>query len=114
MQPKDFETSVLAQFYQPQGHERVGFILHNGNPVEVPNAAPFDPDAPRFEVKPDIMIAHEDIAWATWHTHPGASGNLSIDDYWAFKNWPTFIHYIVGSDGVWTFRVDQDGKVLRS
>lgn len=114
MSPKTFDASVLSQFYQPDGHERVGLILHDGSPVEVPNVAPYDPKAPRFEVKPDVMVAHEDSAWATWHIHPGQSGNLSIEDYWAFKNWPSLIHYIIGNDGVWMFRVDQDGKVLRS
>lgn len=110
----NFNPDDLAQFYTEDGPERVGFVLKDGTFVEVENKAAYDPEAPRFEVAPEVMIEHAETAQATWHTHPGQSGNLSIDDYWAFKNWPQFVHYIVGNDGVWMFRVDDTGKVLRS
>jgi proteasome lid subunit RPN8/RPN11 len=87
----------------------VGFILHDGKIVEVPNAC----DAPDegFEVTEEALEKYLDQAQATWHTHPGASANLSVGDYHSFLNFPELKHYIVGEDGVMCFVV-QDGDLL--
>lgn len=99
----------LLKFYAPDGPERAGFVLNDGTIVEVQNADP-DPEN-ACTIAPEDFITFEDCATATWHTHPGASSNLSVDDMFAFKNWPDLKHYVVGIDGVRCFRVER-GKVL--
>lgn len=47
----------------------------------------------------------------TFHTHPGASSNLSYDDWLSFYNYPRLTHYICGEQGVMTYKV-RDGVLL--
>ena len=47
----------------------------------------------------------------SFHTHPGQSANLSYDDYASFLAYPRLVHYIIGSEGVKTYRV-VDGRLL--
>ncbi len=93
----------LSQFYAPSGPERVGFILDSGEIVEVENVSVTSEEG--FEVSAENLIRFEAGAVATWHTHPGESSNLSLDDYLGFLNWPDLRHYIVGSDGTKAFVV---------
>lgn len=37
---------------------------------------------------------------ASWHTHPGGTANLSVEDWETFVQWPEQLHVIVGSDGI--------------
>jgi proteasome lid subunit RPN8/RPN11 len=89
--------------------ERLGFILEDGEIVEFENIAP-NPQF-SFEASAEAVMTFEDRAIASWHTHPGASANLSAEDAVAFKSRPDWLHYIVGNDGVRCFRVEH-GRVV--
>jgi len=88
----------LLAFYHPTGNERVGLILKDGTIVELPNQALNPSEGSKIDIMD--LIHYEDLAMATFHTHPGESSDLSLDDHKAFSNWPEFKHYIVGKDGV--------------
>lgn len=104
----------LQSLHNPQGFERVGFILSDGEVIEVPN----------ISVTPEIafLVKGSDIlkyglpesptpAIATWHTHPKKDANLTIEDHEMFLNYSHLKHYIVGTDGVRGYRVE-NGRVL--
>lgn len=95
--------------YLADGPERCGFILKDGSIVEVENIAANPSDAFRMSAK--SIEAYIAQATATWHTHPGASRNLSVADYRTFITLPHLDHYIVGVDGVRRYFV-QDGDLL--
>lgn len=92
-------------------HEQVGFILRSGEIVEVKNVCT-DPKN-GFQVSGEDLLQYSDDVVATWHTHPGATSNLSMGDYESFKNWPQWRHFIAGSDGIAEYYVDVDGELLR-
>lgn len=102
---------VLKQFYAPEGSERVGFI-NSKQIVEVKNTA--ENPLQGFFVGPEDIIKHtEELdAWATWHTHPNQDSNLSGEDYKMFMQWPDFIHFIIGSDGVKCYKYDSLKKAV--
>ena len=102
---------ALKKFYSAEGPERVGLILKSGKAIELENVAP-DPQV-GSTISLDDLVRYEDEAVATWHTHPSAPSNLSMDDYEAFKNWPHLKHYIIGLEGVRCFRV-AGGRVLNA
>ena len=47
----------------------------------------------------------------TFHTHPGQGANLSQEDYESFLDYPALTHYIVGKDGIRTYKII-NGRVL--
>lgn len=94
----------LKTKWATEGPERVGFVLENDLVVEVTNVHPQPLN--NFDVPVEALIEFEDLAVATWHTHPGGTSQLSLDDDAAFRAWPDLLHYIVGSDGVRAYRVD--------
>lgn len=101
----------LEQFYASEGPERCGFVLMDGSLLEVANLAG-EPEK-GFEIDGAELLARlkaGDTA-GTWHTHPGASANLSMADYRAFLAYPSWSHFIVGDDGVRRFYVEE-GAVL--
>lgn len=99
----------LLDYYEGD-NERVGFVLSDGSIVEVKNIC-HDPKN-GFEVSgEDILKFHQD-AVATWHTHPGAQSNLSVGDHDTYKMWPDLLHYIIGKDGISTYKV-VNGKVVK-
>lgn len=89
--------------------ERCGFVLKTGEIVEVENICEDRQNG--FQVKSEDVFKHLLIAEATWHTHPGASKNLSANDHQAFRNFPEWKHYIIGEDGVACYVV-QNGMVI--
>jgi proteasome lid subunit RPN8/RPN11 len=99
----------LLEYYTLEGVERVGFILIDGSIIEVENIS----STPYLtaSVDPAFLVENEDRLLASWHSHPGATSQLSGDDYQAFSNWPDLKHYIVGSDGVSSYIVVK-GKVV--
>ncbi len=103
-------NDLLREFYAAEGNERVGFVLDDGSVVEVENEAP-EP-ATSFDICTEDLITFGDRAGATFHTHPGSSSNLSVEDHIAFTSWPDLIHNIVGSDGLSSYKID-GGKVVR-
>lgn len=89
--------------------ERVGFILNDGEIVEVENIC--DKPEEGFEVSPEDIIQFSDRMIATWHTHPDESANLSTNDYENYLEWPHLEHYIIGTNGVAKYVVE-DGDVI--
>ena len=89
--------------------ERVGFILKSGEIVEVPNVCAKPEEG--FDVSGEDIVKYADTSVATWHTHPGGNNNLSVSDFNTFLNWPELDHYIVGTNGVRRYYVEQ-GEVL--
>lgn len=88
-------------------NERVGFILKDGTIVEVDNVHP-QPTRSFLVTGKDLKTYLEKAA-ATWHTHPGATNNLSVADHESFLRYPDLRHFIVGTDGVREYYVeDQD------
>jgi len=93
----------LLAFYSDIGNERVGLVLKDGKIIELPNQALNPSEGSKIDIMD--LIQYEDLAMATFHTHPGGSSELSLDDHKAFSNWPEFKHYIIGKDGVTCYSV---------
>lgn len=100
---------ALREFYADEGPERVGLILRDGTIVELENVATNPEEA--FDVRPEDLIRYEDEMVATWHTHPGASPNLSLDDHMAINNWPMLEHYIIGQGSTRRYTV-RNGSIV--
>lgn len=70
---------------------------------EVPNICENPEEG--FEMSYDDLDKLDDInTLGTFHTHPGRSSNLSYEDYESFISYPRLTHYIVGKDGVSTYK----------
>ena len=89
--------------------ERVGFILSDDTLVEVQNIC--DKPEGGFDVSGEDLVLHMDNAVASWHTHPNTTSNLSVGDFDSFLNYPKLRHFIIGSDGITEYYVE-DGEVL--
>lgn len=105
-------SSKLEAFYDPKDEkEKCGFILKGNRIVEVLNTH-IDPKK-GFEISPESIVKYEDNLKATWHTHPFKTNVLSEHDYACFLNWPHLEHYIIGTNGVQRYIVE-DGIVLNA
>lgn len=91
-------------------HERAGFVLSNGEVVELTNVSE-DPQQ-EFRASDLEVLEHvdKDIA-ALWHTHPGGRSVLSPEDWKTFLDWPGAQHIIVGVDGVRFYAVKGRGVI---
>lgn len=89
--------------------ERVGFVLDDDVIVEVENVCSEPTDG--FEIRSEDLLKYEGRIKASWHTHPGASSNPSIGDLQSFLNYPDWVHYIIGEQGVVVFKVN-NGKLV--
>ncbi|BAQ50282.1 hypothetical protein [Methylobacterium aquaticum] len=105
--------SDLASRYEHDlaAPERCGFVLPDGSVVEVQNICHEPADG--FDIAAEDLLKYEDNAIASWHTHTGTDCNLTRDDLASFLNYPHLHHYIVGSDGVACYAVEQ-GRVVRA
>jgi proteasome lid subunit RPN8/RPN11 len=83
--------------------ERIGLILKDDSVVELRNVSP-QPDQ-FFDYSPEEFSKLIEDAKATWHTHPSGQCNLSIEDRIFFLSWPKLLHYIVGGNDIWCYRV---------
>jgi proteasome lid subunit RPN8/RPN11 len=79
--------------------------------VELENIA----ENPEENFVPDLIeaISIIDEAIGTWHTHPGALSDMSMDDQATFLRWPDLAHAIVGSDGIHWYSV-RNGAVIHA
>ena len=109
MNSKSFELlSRLRDFYRDSGPERLG-VIKEDEIRELSNG----------HSQPELggMLSDEDMlllidADATWHTHPGASSNTSMEDYDSFMAWPNLLHYIVGLDGISIYTIQNGALVV--
>lgn len=107
-----FETLAPRLYQLLEGDdERVGFVLSDLSIVEVENIC--DDKRNGFEVKGQDLLDHLDVAIATWHTHPGESSELSLNDFYGFRDYPDWDHLIVGKEGVTLYRVNE-GTVFKA
>lgn len=93
------------------GPERGGLVLLDGTIVELTNTAA-DPNE-GFQPASTELVAYIDNAAATWHTHPGETANLSVEDWETFILWPNLQHLIIGTDGVRQYGV-KNGAVINA
>lgn len=95
----DVDYNELRKKWNPDA-ERCGLILLDGTILELPNIHPDPVNAYEMDAQ-DFL----DKAWATWHTHPRTSGNLSSEDYLNFCMPPAdeLVHFIVDSREVWRY-----------
>ena len=106
-----FDPKILLSFLtDPDTPERVGFVLKNDEVIELTNICPELNEG--AEVAPEDYIKYENDLVAMWHTHPGEKNELSIADYHTFRAFSNIDHYVVGTNGVIRYYV-QDGMVLR-
>ena len=96
---------------QGDTEERCGLILKGNKILELDNVA--EDKVKGFEIPPEALVEHEDNLIGTWHTHPGETGNLSDRDRIGFCNWPKLKHFIIGTDGVSEYYVE-DGIVFNA
>ena len=89
--------------------ERCGLVLKNGRLIETENT--HEDPIKGFRIDARELLKHEDNLAGTWHTHPGMSANLSNEDRKGFLQWPHLTHYIIGTDGVRSYVVE-DGMVM--
>lgn len=56
-------------------------------------------DDPRcgFKLNPDAL--NDSRILATIHNHPNGNLNLSVNDYYTFKNYSSMLHFIVNKNG---------------
>lgn len=85
--------------------EKCGLVLTDGRVIETPNNHPNPENG--FMIPAKLMIKQGEKLAGTWHTHPGKTSHLSQEDYRGFNQWPHLIHYIVGTDGVRAYRVEE-------
>ena len=89
---------LLLMLQPSPSSERGGLILEGGELIEFANIS----DEPEGSYYPDaaLLLEHLPTAVGTWHTHPGGSANLSVEDAETFIQWPAWVHAVVGVDGV--------------
>lgn len=92
--------------------ERGGFVLEDGTLLEFPNNSPEPNEGASLEIGVE-QLPLLDYAIATWHTHPGATANLSVGDAETFTQWPNMLHAIVGTNGVRWYGV-KNGAVINA
>ena len=97
---------VLTTFYHFEGIERVGFVTELNEVIEVQNVSDKPTEGFMVSAEDIIECTENKKSWATWHTHPNQSSNLSGEDYRMFKAWPNMVHFISGNDGVKAFKYD--------
>jgi proteasome lid subunit RPN8/RPN11 len=89
--------------------ERVWLISRRGI-QELPNLA----EDPRNNFRIDVEKLEEPEILATLHNHPSGNLNLSVNDYYAFQNYPHLLHFIVNKEGQYRAYRVQEGYVLNA
>ena len=95
---KPLNALLLEKLGEPDTPERGGFVMKDGSLMELENRSTTPNEGAILDMQPDQLALLSD-AVATWHTHPGATSNLSVGDNDTFTSWPALLHVIVGTDG---------------
>jgi hypothetical protein len=93
--PTTLESDLLSKL-TPDGPERGGVIIAEGL-VEITNICG---DEDGYAPDPDELVLYIDQMIGTFHTHPGQTANLSVEDFNTYLQFPGMRHAIVGTDGV--------------
>lgn len=91
--------------------ERCGFVLKRRKILELDNRHPEPTNG--FEIDPKETLRYIDKLVGIWHTHPGSPAVLSGEDKLCIEQWPDLAHYIIGSDGVRKYTVE-NGVVVNA
>lgn len=81
--------------------ERCGLIFENGDVLELVNKHPSPED--NFVIYEDDLFREGVVG--TFHTHPRSSANLTVTDYYAFRQYPQLRHYIISPVEIWCFHM---------
>lgn len=108
----DFVKAALAGLYEQYGPELCGFIHNNDQVVKVPNVAADPENGFLMSTAAVIENTDNDQSWASWHTHPNASSNLSGEDHSTFMRWKDMVHFIIGNDGVRAYQYSEKVKTV--
>lgn len=73
-------------------------------PVECSNVCEDPENGFEFSFE-DLEKLDDPNTLGTFHTHPNHSNNLSYEDYESFLNYPVLVHYIIGNDGVKSYKI---------
>lgn len=105
-------NAELKKCLTPNGPERGGLILRNLKLHEFENTSENPNEGFEVLLTIETLELLKD-AVGTWHTHPGASANLSVEDHETFVSWPDWEHAIIGEDDIRWYRVDR-GMVINA
>lgn len=94
------------------GPERGGVVLPGGRLLEFPNVSPEPGAGFQPQLTTETVLSLND-AVGTWHTHPDASANLSVEDSQTFQQWPDLLHAVIGTDGIRWYAV-KNGAVVNA
>lgn len=100
----------ILSLYNDEGIERGGFVTADCV-VECENEHVNKLENFRFKCE-DLDRLEEENALALFHTHPNGTSSMSKEDYYAFINWPHFLHLIVGKDGISCYKVTEKETVI--
>ena len=74
----DNEKQAIRQFAsQEYTEETCGFVLHDGQVLQVPNGA--DDRVNEFSISPELFAEHEEHIKGIWHTHLELAGFSQLD-----------------------------------
>lgn len=110
MKSPEIEKQLLGLLGEPGTPERGGFVLNDGSLMELANASDTPMEGAFLNPTPEQLQRLPD-AIGTWHTHPGATANLSVGDFETFVGWPAMTHAIVGTDGVRWYAVKNNAVI---
>ena len=106
------QKNEILSLYSDEGIERGGFILEEGL-VECENDASNKVENFRFSCDSiDKIDEMEEKVIALVHTHPNGTSAMSKQDFYAFINWPQFLHLIVGKNGISCYKVTEKETVI--
>ena len=106
---RDIVRKLKRKLRKDDTLERCGLVLSDGMVFQLENIHP-QPER-GFIIPGSEMFKYATTLCGTWHTHPGREATFSQEDYFGFCNWPDLIHFIIGTDGVKAYRVE-DGVIV--
>ena len=105
-------VEILLQERYEGDQERGGFVLDDYTLHELTNLSETPTEGAILDIQDgDLHLLPRVIA--TWHTHPGATSNLSVGDAETFCQWPQQFHAIVGENGIRWYGV-KNGAVINA
>lgn len=102
----------LYNFYEDSGPERCGFILDDGQIIEVENKHELPTEG--FEIDSQEILNYLPEIKGIWHTHPGGTEVLSGADKSYMMFWPDVDHYVVGKRGIRIYKVKGEALINES
>lgn len=101
----------LSSFYSDEGVERGGYLTQD-DVFECENVHVNKIEGFCFSFDDLDKLEEDEKIIATFHTHPNGFKNLSKEDFTAFTNWSTLLHFIIGKDGISCYKVTDRNTVV--